>query len=290
MKKFATMLIAGMMVIFGMCNAMITTAYAATTTTVTTAATAVTADTAATAATTDTTDTTDCYIGSYERELNNTAKWAVLVDGSSSMKGLDAQIETQLDIWFPDVQIKMARRFTSNLYEEMNKIGKGYTDIAGAVRNCIEMGYEHIIVVTDGVQNPADYSSLPDVGYGGVDLHIVLIDHDAAQAEELINEFKERLRASNITSYNLFREGEVLVHAQEYEEKQYQSVYEMYCEIAKDNIPCITVIIVAFFGFCLGIYAIYVKMKIMEIKAKTAQEAIKKACPCTVGVEARMDV
>ena len=280
MKKFATMLIAGVMVILGMCNAMLITASAATTTTATTATIAATA-------------ATDSYIGSYERELNNTAEWAVLVDGSSSMKGLDAQIETQLDIWFPDVQIKMARRFATKLYDDMDKIGKGYTDIAGAVRNCIEMGYEHIIVVTDGAQNPADYSNLPDVGYGGVDLHIVLIDHDAALAEELINEFEERLRASNITSYNLFREGEVLTHAMEYEEEQ-QSLYEMYGELVKENVPYVTVIIIAFLGFCLGIYAIYVhnetKMKITVLKANTAQEAIKNACPCKVQVKANIDV
>lgn len=129
--------------------------------------------------------------------IYNPADWALLFDGSGSMRGeLDKLGWETLAYWFGSRDFDLQARFDTKLHiDKMDYISHDDTDIVGALEQAVEVHHiSRVVIVTDGHQDPGIFDSLTEKN--GIDLHLILVG-DNENSEELISVLKERLNKEN---------------------------------------------------------------------------------------------
>ena len=119
--------------------------------------------------------------------------WALLVDGSGSMRELDAEVWDELAYWgFTLKSFAFKARFDTELHpDQMDLITRKDTDIVGAIEKVVKKGYNRVVVITDGHQDPGVYDALTPKT--GVDIHLMLVGDLEAEPDELIEKITEKL-------------------------------------------------------------------------------------------------
>lgn len=141
--------------------------------------------------------------------------WALLVDGSGSMCDLDAEVWDDLAYWgFTLESFTYKARFDTELHpDQMDLVTGKDTDIVGAIEKVVKMGYNRIVVITDGYQDPRVYDAL--TFKSGVDIHLMVVGELEAEPQELIEKINEKLgQGCSLTYYrdhssSLLKEGYV---------------------------------------------------------------------------------
>lgn len=142
--------------------------------------------------------------------------WLLLRDCSGSLQLTEEQAEMEAAKYFGTVKFVDKDSFDTTVHDDFSHVSRSDTDIVGAILSSRQKA-EHIVVVTDGKQDPADYSALYGARCGDMDLHIVFVGTvDKAAASELITKLVENLEDTSITTYNLACKGEVVNYKEGY--------------------------------------------------------------------------
>lgn len=129
---------------------------------------------------------------------------AFLIDASGSMHEMDNQIHDALSYWFDISKFDFVAAFDTELYpNEPDYRSHHDTDIVGAVEETVELFKQNrIVVATDGVQDPADYSGLTEKQ--NLDLHLILLGDNRNAQDELIDAFKAKMEKSGNCSLTVY--------------------------------------------------------------------------------------
>lgn len=129
---------------------------------------------------------------------------AFLIDASGSMHDLDNQVHDALSYWFDISKFDFVAAFDTELYpNEPDYRSHHDTDIVGAVEETVELFKQNrIVVATDGVQDPADYSGLTEKQ--NLDLHLILLGDNRNAQDELIDAFKAKMEKSGNCSLTVY--------------------------------------------------------------------------------------
>lgn len=125
-----------------------------------------------------------------ENAINNESGWACLLDRSGSMRGKEDAINRALDA-YSNIEFAFKAKFDEELADwEMGYTHKD-TDILGAIEAVSSMGYRHIVVITDGDQDPDVYEGLSNKE--NLDLHMMVVGDNLEEAWKAIRQIESRL-------------------------------------------------------------------------------------------------
>lgn len=145
-----------------------------------------------------------------------TTRSVLIIDRSGSIKdqeevnAIAENVTASYDavVYFDDGQISVDPEF----------VGGGNSHICEQIDQLVKSGFTHIGVVTDGQQWPASYNSLGL--YTDITLTMYLVGDKQEEAEELVNELKDRMVHSDLKVIS--PDGEETVVLSEYEAPIYQ--------------------------------------------------------------------
>lgn len=141
----------------------------------------------------------DSTANAEENAINNESGWACLLDCSGSMREKEEAIQKALAT-YSDIEFAYKAKFD----EELVSWDMGYThkdtDILSAIEAVSSMGYCHIVVITDGDQDPDVYEGLSDKE--NLDLHMMVVGDNRVEAWKTIRQIESRLgEGSNFKVY-----------------------------------------------------------------------------------------
>lgn len=156
------------------------------------------------AAETDKTSATAIYNPTTQTVTIETSEdWALIIDGSGSMRELDDEVWDALAYWgFTLESFAYKARFDTELHpDQMDLVTRKDTDIVGAIEKVVEQEhFNRIVVITDGYQDPSVYDALTHKT--GVDIHLMVVGDLEAEPEELIEKINEKLgQGCSLTYY-----------------------------------------------------------------------------------------
>lgn len=145
-----------------------------------------------------------------------TTRSVLIIDRSGSIKdqeevnAIAENVTASYDavVYFDDGQISVNPEF----------IGGGNSHICEQIDLLVKSGFTHIGVITDGQQWPANYNSLGL--YTDITLTMYLVGDKQKEAEELVNELKDRMVHSDLKVIS--PDGEETVVLSEYEAPLYE--------------------------------------------------------------------